>query len=142
MVDRVKLIEGLNVCKEYAGELCPKCPYYHEEECLKAIATDALKLIAELDDAYHGAEKLLEQKSILFDDAVCRLKERDTVTHALAVLKENGWKEDRTHEAHATSLPNENPYWMRYRCGCGQMLFGWKYCPECGRRIQYSEGRR
>lgn len=41
-------------------------------------ADDALNLLKEQEAAYQGAEELLRQKTILFDDAIKRLKEQET----------------------------------------------------------------
>lgn len=106
-----KVLKGLKICRDFDGEKCPECPYYTEEECLTMIADDALKLIAE----------------------------QNTVKHALKVLQANGWKEDRLHEVNVGNLPNTNPHWKRQRCECGQMILGWKYCPECGKKLIYCD---
>ena len=77
MVDREKVVKGLQICREFDGDKCPECPYSADNECLAAIASDALELIAELEAAN---------------------SEAGTVEYALNILRANGWKEDRNHE--------------------------------------------
>lgn len=74
MIDREKVIKGLECCSE--TDMCcmeiscyhPKyleCPYHETEDCVPNLVKDALAL----------------------------LKERETVEHACDILRANGWKE-------------------------------------------------
>lgn len=81
MPGRDKVMRGLECCIRH-GE-SPRagcgykneCPYEKEGVvCWIALNKDALALLKEQEAAYQGAVKLLEQKTILFEDAIQRLK--------------------------------------------------------------------
>lgn len=73
MPDMEKVLKGLEMCTADLCKVdkseCPYCDYDAKEICIDRIMSDALAL----------------------------LKEQDTVDHALSVLREHGWKEDRQH---------------------------------------------
>lgn len=69
-------------------------------------------LLNEQEAAYQGAVELLRQKTILFDDAIKRLKEHDPVKPRVSSVEQ--------------------------RCGnCNKIIEmdGWKACPWCGKPI-------
>ena len=76
MPDKEKVKKGLDICT--SKEPCNGCPYLKERNCSLAMVADALALLKEQDVAYQGAVELLRQKTILFDDAIKRLKEQET----------------------------------------------------------------
>lgn len=54
MIDREKVLKGLECCSQMAGEVCRKCPYVDEWEegegaCTAHLAANALVLLQESD---------------------------------------------------------------------------------------------
>ena len=51
MVDRSKVLVGLESCADRTGALCRTCPYdfVHNENCMGDMAQDALELLKEND---------------------------------------------------------------------------------------------
>lgn len=48
MVDREKVLKGLEACADRTGALCRTCPYdYRKEGCISDMARDALELLKE-----------------------------------------------------------------------------------------------
>ena len=50
MPNREKIINGLNFCTRTDGTECPKCPYWHDEDCVEALNADVLVLLKEQDE--------------------------------------------------------------------------------------------
>ena len=72
MPDREKVMSWLEGLTE------PDWRDFHSDSEVQNIAKSALALLKEREVAYQGAEELLRQKTILFDDAIKRLKEQET----------------------------------------------------------------
>ena len=48
MVDREKVLDGLEACADRTGALCRTCPYdFEKDSCVSDMAEDALELIKE-----------------------------------------------------------------------------------------------
>lgn len=49
MIDRAKVLVGLESCADRTGALCRTCPYdfVHNENCMSDMAQDALELLKE-----------------------------------------------------------------------------------------------
>ena len=77
MVDREKVIKGLETIKQFFGYGLPSTAEMFDS--YYGTLNDAIALLKEQEDAYQGAEELLRQKTILFDDAIKRLKGQDAV---------------------------------------------------------------
>lgn len=94
-MDREKVIKGLVEIIDYFFDIyrndtdsykCEKAQEYYD------VAIDAIALLNEQEAAYQGAEELLRQKMILFDDAIKRLKEQEKEIKSLRLLVE--WAEE------------------------------------------------
>ena len=48
MIDREKVIKGLEFCKASDGTHCPSCPYF-DGECTSELCSDVLALLKEQD---------------------------------------------------------------------------------------------
>ena len=75
MPDREKVIAWLADEELYYRE--------HGNSHNSLMACDAIALIEKQENAYQGAVELLRQKTILFDDAIKRLKEQEAVKPVL-----------------------------------------------------------
>ena len=62
MVDREKVLKGLESCANRTGALCKTCPYdfIHNENCMGDMARDALELIKEQEEKIKGLSTLLD----------------------------------------------------------------------------------
>jgi len=129
MTDREKVIKDIKECLSAScrgfrpRELCP----YNDDEW--DIMRDALALMEEQEAAYQGAVELLRQKTILFDDAIKRLKEQEEPAKA----------KYRSGNKYGTG---KNPVWHAYcsECGCRlQTKPKAVYCHKCGKRIEWEE---
>ena len=69
MADKQEIIKGLEWwVKHQEGEVLPLA---------YSAVVETLKVLKEQEVAYQGAVELLRQKTILFDDAIKRLKEQE-----------------------------------------------------------------
>ena len=92
MADLEKVIKALECCQMvYECKPYEKCPYSNGLECgdcdINRLHYDAITLLKEQEAAYQGAEDLLRQKTILFEDAIKRLKEQAERIEALESLR-------------------------------------------------------
>ena len=80
MPDKEKVLKGLECCSDRIGKRCRSvCPYHERNYCESELAADALELLKEQEAAYQGAKELLRQKTVLFEDAIRRLKEYEMI---------------------------------------------------------------
>lgn len=83
MLDKEKIIKAIECCiinnTRCFDNNDKLCPYFSTKVymCEIQLLKDALALLKEQEAAYQGAEDLLQQKTILFDDAIKRLKEQE-----------------------------------------------------------------
>lgn len=47
MIDREKIIKGMNYCTHTDGVECPNCPYWQDDDCVETLNADAIALIKE-----------------------------------------------------------------------------------------------
>lgn len=68
MVDRSKVLVGLESCADRTGALCRTCPYdfVHNENCMGDMARDALELLKEQEPVTHAAW-LCKETSTAYD---------------------------------------------------------------------------
>ena len=125
-MDKEKVIKGLEICSEYGSwhglccednEAYKDCPYHGcETGCIVTIAKDALALLKEQEIAYQGAEELLRQKMILFEDAIKRLKKQEAI-EPVKQIEQTEWTVCGNCHNHIISK--------------------WMFCPYCGRPIKW-----
>lgn len=62
MIDKEKVLKGLECCADRTGKLCKTCPYdfIHNENCMGDMARDALELIKEQEEKIKGLSTLLD----------------------------------------------------------------------------------
>lgn len=79
MVDRSKVLVGLESCADRTGALCRTCPYdfVHNEYCMGDMARDALELLKEQE----AVEPILKRKgkSKMYNDYVCPVCDNEVV---------------------------------------------------------------
>lgn len=79
MVDRSKVLVGLESCADRTGALCRTCPYdfVHNEYCMGDMARDALELLKEQE----AVEPILKRKgkSKMYNDYVCPVCNNEVV---------------------------------------------------------------
>lgn len=81
MTDIEKAIKGLEEISDYFDIYRnEKNDYYSPAQDYYNAAENAIALLKQQEAAYQGAEELLRQKTILFDDAIKRLKEQNVDT--------------------------------------------------------------
>jgi hypothetical protein len=150
MIDQEKVIKGLEICTAdipiengiHKDDMCQKCPYHNKKyaHCFEKnkLMQDALALLKEQEAAYQGAEELLRQTTILFSDAIKRLKEYESVEPIKQI------EEQKTEWEHLWDAPDGT---FKGRCKkCGFVHFfiegrdgQYKFCPECGRAVKWNE---
>lgn len=47
MIDKEKVIKGLNYCTHTDGVECPNCPYWQDDDCVEVLNADVLALLKE-----------------------------------------------------------------------------------------------
>lgn len=52
MINREKIIKGLNYCIHTDGVECPNCPYWQDDDCVESLHTDALALLKEQETIF------------------------------------------------------------------------------------------
>ena len=79
MVDKEKVLVGLESCADRTGALCRTCPYdfIHNENCMGDMAQDALELLKEQE----AVEPILKRKgkSKMYNDYVCPVCDNEVV---------------------------------------------------------------
>ena len=143
-MDKEKVITGLELCTDISLDSCKMlCPYRNEQDetysgfCEQVLKRDALALLKEQEAAYQGAEELLRQTTILFSDAIKRLKEYESVEPIKQI------EEQKTEWEHLWDAPDGT---FKGRCKkCGFVHFfiegrdgQYKFCPECGRAVKWN----
>ena len=144
-MDKEKVITGLELCTDISPDGCKMlCPYRNEQDetysgfCEQVLKRDALALLREKEAAYQGAEELLRQTTILFSDAIKRLKEYESVEPIKQI------EEQKTEWEHLWDAPDGT---FKGRCKkCGFVHFfiegrdgQYKFCPECGRAVKLDD---
>lgn len=56
MIDRDKVIKGLERCSKHDGSECPQCPYFNGE-CTDDLMADALSLLKEQSELLRKLQK-------------------------------------------------------------------------------------
>ena len=111
MIDREKVIKGINYCTHTDEVECPNCPYWQDDDCVEALIADALALLKKQEEEIENLKQMAQSMM----KGVCLLKEQEAVRPTWSCGK---------------------PY-----CGsCGLQIRGGKYCSECGAQIAW-EGR-
>ena len=115
-MDKEKVIKGLEICTTRPC-YCTDCPY-KKECCLDSqdVMEDALSLLKEQEIAYQGAVELLQQKMILFEDAIQRLKKQEAI-EPIKQIEQTEWTVCGNCHNHIISK--------------------WTFCPYCGRPIKW-----
>ena len=117
MIDREKVIKGLECCKTYAT--CNKCPYNGEEQNCNSLRREALTLIKELIEEQEKQKFFVDESGHIIPLPVT---EKETVKPKK--LKKY--------------LP---PMMVHYRYECPEcesvMMFEQPYCCGCGRQVKW-----
>lgn len=109
-------------------EWCKKnCPYSTDCAC-DGVCNFVLSLLKEQEVAYQGAVELLRQKTILFDDAIKRLKKQEPILL------------DNQHKPYGIST-NANSPWISRCPRCGKKVEGkqTRFCKYCGQAVKWNE---
>ena len=129
MTDIEKAIKGLEEISDYFDIYRnEKNDYYSPAQDYYNAAENAIALLKQQEAAYQGAEELLRQKTILFDDAITRLKKQEAT---MVIESENMY----------TGLP------ITHCPTCGKSLDRYLYgrqhegeinfCPYCGQALKW-----